>query len=487
MRFEDGLCHLLPTAPGSGGASDTGTAAGPHEPARPDTAVDTDSDTGASVGDALLFGDPIRTLGSDYEGSGAGDLPLNEWLSAAVIDQSVAIVVGHEGYGIVSFEDGTKLHQEDLQRVYRVASDGMHAVLATRVNGLMLVDVSQGADTRGVTDLGSGMTAGRLHEDVAIEGERILLGGRSQGGVMLDLTGSLVGILPADDAFGVGLQGDRAVVTDDATLLLFDISDPESPVELARATMTGEGRDVAWEADRLVVGMGGAGVSVWSTAGDALRHRGDLVIPGAALSVAVDGQYAWVAGWSLVALVDLSNDVPRVLGHEPSRFTGHGVAAAGGRAIVADWFTSTAMQVVEGVAGPELDLPARVYLKPDVSGGNDTATVTNYGPLELEMSLTPDTNVVLSSENLLVPAYSSLGLRIELLGDTATGGGVAWTSNDPDESSGRIEIEQADQGIGSSHVDFTLPGIEMPSGDEGRWTLSDHQGSAVVLVYWSLL
>ncbi|HCH65707.1 MAG TPA: hypothetical protein DFR83_23085, partial [Deltaproteobacteria bacterium] len=34
VRFEDGLCHLLPTAPGSGGASDTGTAAGPHEPAR---------------------------------------------------------------------------------------------------------------------------------------------------------------------------------------------------------------------------------------------------------------------------------------------------------------------------------------------------------------------------------------------------------------------------------------------------------------------
>ena len=78
-------------------------------------------------------------------------------------------------------------------------------------------------------------------------------------------------------------------------------------------------------------------------------------------------------------------------------------------------------------------------------------------------------------------------MRVEVLGDTATGGGIAWTSNDPDEASGRIELQQADQGIGSTHVDFTLAGIDMPSGEEGTWTLSDQQDSAVVLVYWSLL
>ena len=251
--------------------------------------------------------------------------------------------------------------------------------------------------------------------------------------------------------------------------------------------MSGEGRDVAWQDDRLVVGMGGAGISVWSTEGDALTHRGDLSIPGAALSVAVDGMHAWVAGWSLVALIDLAAEVPRVLGHEPSRFTSHGVAARGGRAMVADWFTSTAMQAVDGVAGPEVDAPAILFLKPDVDGANLTTTLANHGPFDLDLSFTPDSNVLLSADTVTVPAYSSVGMRVEVLGDTATGGGIAWTSNDPDEASGRIELQQADQGIGSTHVDFTLAGIDMPSGEEGTWTLSDQQDSAVVLVYWSLL
>jgi len=480
-RRDDGLCHLL-----EGDAEPTDTAS--TDTSQPDDTADSgdtsdSGDSGDTGSDELSFGDPILTLGSHVEG-GAGEPITYEWVDAAPINDDWAIVVGQGGYGIVSMADGELVHQERERRALRVDSDGQHAILGTRSDGLLLVDVSPGEATRGAVSLRPAGLRG-VHEGVAIDGSRILVGARDGGGLLLDLDGTSLGVLPASDAFAVGLSGDRAIVTDDDILLLYDITTPSEPIELARATMSGEGRDVSWHGDTLVVGMGGVGTSFWSTEGDALRHRGDITTSGSALSVATDGTYAWIGAWEVTVLVDLQDDEPRLLGHETPVYSALGVASSNGRAMVADWFASTALEAVPGVAAPEVEGPDTLWFSA-LDEPSRAATFRNHGPLDLEVSLEVDGEANLSEDAFTVGAYSSHQVTVEWTGDRTRGTYIHWTTNDPDEPTGTLALRLADQGVGTLHEDFTLPGIELPDGDESTWTLSDTRGKAVVLVYWAL-
>ena len=122
----------------------------------------------------------------------------------------------------------------------------------------MKVDVSAGADTRGQSDFLTPPFEG-VHEDVDVDGNKVLIGWHANGGVLVDLGGNLLGTLPATDAFAVSLSGNQALLTDQNALVLFDISDPVAPVELDRQPLTGEGRDLSWEGEHAVVGTVGEG------------------------------------------------------------------------------------------------------------------------------------------------------------------------------------------------------------------------------------
>ena len=351
-RRANGLCYLVDSAP---------------EPSEDDPDVHTDTadppgdteDTGVPSAD-YIYGDPITVLGMEAGGGGEAMPIFYEWTDAAAINDDLAIVTGQGGYGIIDMATGALLYQENTRRALRVATDGQTAILASRNDGLMQVDVSAGAATRGQADFLTPPLDG-VHEDVAVDGARVLIGWHHNGGVLVDLGGNQLGTLPATDAFAVALAGDRALMTDQTDLVLFDITSPTSPVELDRQTMSGEGRDLSWKGEHAVVGMGGAGVSVWNISDDVLTHRTDLSLPGTALSVAVDGDRAWIGAWAVTALVDLAAEPPTILGHETPAFSAMGVGASGGRAVVADWFASVALQAQDGVAGPEIVVDEAVY------------------------------------------------------------------------------------------------------------------------------
>lgn len=473
-RRADGWCYLLDEAGSDSGpvATDTSEDTGPPD--------DTDS-----PGSAYTLGDPIEVLGTYTEG-GPGMPIVYEWTDAASIDSDWAIATGQGGYGIISMADGTLVHQENLRRALRAASDGRHAILASRNDGFMLVDVSAGPDTRGSLEFRSPSLPGP-HEDVAIEGERVLVGWHDNGGVFLGLDGSLLGTLPATDAFAVALQGDRALLTDGPELVLFDVTDVSAPVELDRAAMTGEGRDLDWEGSHAVVGMGGVGTGIWSVVDDTLTHRGDVRTPGTAMSVAVDGDAAWIGAWAVTALVDLTADPPIVVGHETPEDSAMGVAAAGGRAVVADWFSSGAYARVPDTAGPEVHLPEQLFFDIDQASAQ-SMTVTNHGALELTVAFdTPVAGFAVDPASVeLAPGESAL-VQVRWPEDTRPpAASLEWTSNDPDEATGRIALGPADQGTGTAHEDFTLPGFQIDGDGTELWTLSEARGKVVVLVYWAL-
>ena len=194
--------------------------------------------------------------------------------------------------------------------------------------------------------------------------------------------------------------------------------------------------------------------------------------------------HAWIGAWEVTALVDLSQEEPRLLGHETPNYSSLGVAAASGRAVVADWFASSALQVNPGVAAPEVEGPDTLWFAPTDEPSRG-ASFRNHGPFPLDVALSGE-NVTFSADSFSIDAYSTYTVTVAWTDDRSRGTQVDWTTNDPDEPTGSFMLKQADQGVGTIHEDFTLPGVELPAGDEASWTLSETRGKAVVLVYWAL-
>ena len=474
-RRANGLCYLLNSAPDAGNDTGTGSV----------DSADTGDDSGTPFTD-YAYGDQISVLGLEASGGGEAMPIVYEWTDAAAINDDLAIVTGQGGYGIIDMATGTLLHQEFTRRALRVATDGQTAILASRNDGLMKVDVSAGADTRGQSDFLTPPFEG-VHEDVDVDGNQVLIGWHANGGVLVDLGGNLLGTLPATDAFAVSLSGSQALLTDQNALVLFDISNPAAPVELDRQPLTGEGRDLSWEGEHAVVGMGGAGVSVWNVAGNSLVHRGDLTLPGSALSVAVDGDHAWIGAWAVTGLVDLAAEPPVMLVHEPPAYSSMGVGASGGRAVVADWFASTALQANDGMAGPEIVVDDALYFDRDAAS-TQFLRVANHGVMDLVLNTDPAADgYTISPTTLTVAPGTSESLQVDWQGgDTPSRATLEWLSNDPDEVDGRVSLGPTDQGTGTEHDDFSSPGFQLPDDTERIYTLSDERGKAVVLVYWAL-
>ena len=176
----------------------------------------------------------------------------------------------------------------------------------------MVLDVS---DTGLPVQLAEAKPFEGYHEDISMDGERILVGAHDEGAVFFDLELTQLATLPVDDAFAVGLVGDRAVVTHNTTLELWDVSDLDDAQLLDTVEMGGEGRDIAFDGAHLAVGLGGNGVGVYAVeSDDTLVHRGDLEVPGSAFGVSLDGDYLWASAWEETVLAWVGGGEPLPLG-----------------------------------------------------------------------------------------------------------------------------------------------------------------------------
>lgn len=487
-RRADGLCYLLD------GPADTDTPAPDPTDDPPDSGGDDGgSGDGGLGGDAggdsgeeepePTLGDPIRTTGS-VTGEPVDDA-LYEYVDAAMIDDEHAILVGFGGHAIARAADAELVAIARGPRGLRVATDGRLAAIGTRTDGVLVVDVS---DPTAPVTLGT-LPLDHLpdpHEDLSVDGGRILLGAHSSGAVLLASDGTRLATLPADDAFAVALQGDRALITDGENLELWDLSTLSTPTLLTSAPLPGEGRDLSWSGDHVAVGMGGRGTAVFRLDDTTLTERAVLFTPGSALSVSVDEDRLWIGAWEVTALADLDAEPPVVLSHEDPSWSAMAVAGRGGRAVVADWFASTSLQAADGVRGAELVAPGDLYFDRDALGP-ETLRLENAGTEPLVVDLRVDsTRFVLATPTLTLDPLDIATVAVTPQpswdGSTTT---LQWTSNDPDEPSGSLSLAAVDQGVGSAQVDFTLPGFQLPDTSLQSFSLADARGKVLVLIYWA--
>jgi hypothetical protein len=104
----------------------------------------------------------------------------------------------------------------------------------------------------------------------------------------------------------------KLALTDGATILLLDLTQPANPNLLASASAAAYAHDLAWCGNNLVVADGPAGVSVLD--GSSLARVGGYNTAGRALGVECSGAYAFIAdgqnGWLTLDLTNPANPVP---------------------------------------------------------------------------------------------------------------------------------------------------------------------------------
>jgi hypothetical protein len=144
----------------------------------------------------------------------------------------------------------------------------------------------------------------------------------------------------------------NAVALDDARHIAFcgsgggvyilDVSDPTAPRRISDAIRTaGEVRSMTWDANRqlLYITLAGAGLEIWDvTSSDLPVRLGGCRLPGPALDLAIDGDYAYIAaGPAGLCVLNVSNPAdPEEIGHAPVFLNALALALTPGLACVVD-------------------------------------------------------------------------------------------------------------------------------------------------------
>lgn len=486
-----GLTGCTADCPKGFEAKDDGNcyAAYPDDPAKdsggdPGDSGDPDTDP-PWTGDFEL-GDPINFVESREAKNNDGE-GLVEWVDAEVIaDGAYGFMVGQGGIGVMDLDDSSMVAIEGTDRGYRTDVDGTFAIVGTRERGVFTVDLSDPtAPQIGPRDQGNSYG---YHEDVSTSDGLVLVGWRDDGGILLDTDLNEVGKIPADDAFAVGLHGDRATLTDGTTLGLWDVSDPATPVQLDSLTMATEGRDISFDGTHVAVGLGGHGVAVYKVVNDQLVEHGSLEVPGSSLSVSLDGNFLWIGAWEVAALAYLGGPEAVMLGHEKGARSVMALGAGGNRAAIADWTYQTVMSVNLGVAGPELVVEDTLWF-PETATEDDAQflRVSNGGlfPLEVDLGEGSEGYTIEGGALTLQPGEKA-SVLITPPASPPEDVRIDYSSNDPDESQPSLFLKRAGDVLGQQHPDFTMQGFAWPENELADYTLSEQQGKVVYLVYWAL-
>jgi hypothetical protein len=458
------------------------------EPSNEGLPTDTDaSDTDVVNDDDYQVGDAILTAATFPDPPNNGGQIMYEWVDVAIYDDAYAVQVGVSGVGLVSREDGRVLDEQNNGRGYSVDSDGDLIVVGTRTDRVGLWRFQEGET---LTPAGFIEGAG-VHEKVAVDDELVAVAWRNRGVKLYQSTTDvqLLSTISTTDAYAVDLADNRLVYSDDKELVLADVSDPVNVIELDRVHVDSEIRDIDFDGSKVAVGLGGNGVCLFNLVDDRLVAHDSALPPGSVFSLSLDGEYLWAASWSVTTLYAIQETGLLSLAQEEPMMSAMGVAASGGRAVVADWYQSTILEQVEQRWGAEVDLPVVMRFR-EGDSMLQPLWVYNYGAQPLEIAFTNIStgftveHVPSDESSAIVPVGGSALFSVSSPSGIWSPGSIQWTSNDPDELSGTISVYPSDAGEGSLHPDFALPLVSR-EGPQGTARLSDFQGKILFLSWWS--
>jgi hypothetical protein len=197
-------------------------------------------------------------------------------------------------------------------------------------------------------------------------------------------------VLGLDNLRELDLDGDHLYGLDGDALVVFDLTDPLEPVEIARLPTRPGPRDVDVHAGRAWIALGSAGLDVHDVTDPAapapLRQ---IYLLGSAQAVAVRDDHVAVSAWDHVAVLDPDSGV--LLGTERVTAYPHfeqdlGIAVTDDRILVGEWEGTYLLRYNEGRVAPDVwNLSQSLSFDSDAPGVR-TLELRNRGPLPLSVS-----------------------------------------------------------------------------------------------------
>ena len=456
----------------------------PRDSPAPDTATAPDTstpDTGeAVVGPTFELGDPLATTFVE-------ELEEHhfEAVSALGLSAERAVVAGQGGWILVDTTTGELLQVQADLRTYDLAWDPVseRVYAGTRFDDVYCLDTSDPDElSTGPCTIPAPAFA---YDDVAAYGDVVVLAAQDQGARLYDgLAGRHLGTAEATPAWSVGVHGDRLVVATDEELVLYDVSATDGPQELSRVGLDGRGADLGFDGETAVVAMGADGVGVYRVTDDELIERGGWDTVGSAVAIALDGDFAYSASWNAIEAGWVGEGDPVGIGHEPAQQLALGVGAKDGAVVVADWFRLDVIAHDQALAGPELTVPETLYFSEE---GDNALTIQNGGAMDLEVSLqmaAGGETFVLGTDEVTVPPGGA-EVVVVTVEQRGPGTELLLTTNDPDEQDASVTFSWGGGSVGQEVDDFELPGFTLEDPSTALYTLSEHRGKAVYLVFWA--
>lgn len=446
-RASDGLCYPIATGQG-GGPDDTG-------------------DTGEVVPTKEFeFGDAITEINRGIFTEG-----FYEITDAEPFDETQDIFIGQGGALLMDRATGEVNEYWEGPRLLRVDADNGLAVGAGSHEAMLLP---------GFRRIGTGILT--RAEDAAIHGNLIGVAARDQGVLLFNRDGGELGSIPATDAWSVAIQSERALVSDDGELVLWDLADPENPVELDRIGVASIVKDIDWQGDVAAVALGAWGAQMIDVGPDSLTRGANVAMPGTVMNLSLEpgGEWLWMASWEATGLAWVGAGGPVVVGHESPDESAMAITAVDGVASLGDWMQRATLERT-GLASGELHIPGLhrfdVFMV-DANASEHTMPIENRGAFPLTVSIEVEGATVTPAE-LVVDPGSSGSFTIQ---GTLNGGKIVVTSDDPDEANVELLVQSRPEGLGSTHPEIELQGFVWPDSELNLYRST--QGQVYFLAYW---
>jgi hypothetical protein len=456
------------------------------------------------VASALIFGislsDPTAILGLNLERLSELRMSNNELLDVEYDRGFITVPGGLGGTVIVDVRNPSKpvevSRYSDPEcpygRFYNTFFGEGLLVGAGRNCPLTLLSVS---GEYGIEHLADFQTGDFSYEDVTKSGTVLYAAVHAEGIEIIDIsvpTSPLTyGSIALDNAWAVRVDGDYAYVADGGSgLTIVDISDPFNPTVAGRLQTEGSAKDIRVRNGYAFLALGDAGVVMVDISDPTSPSLvAEYNTTGLAAHIGVNDSLVAVADWDDIEILDYSSgNSLELAGFKNNGGRIMGVEVAGDNIYVAEWSQLYIYRFGQ-ISGADLDIDLVDINFPRTNIGEsyDTTIVLSSNGMstltvdsitisldDFTIDVTPPFDILPGSDYPVSITYTPT--------DDAGFQHMRIYSNDTDDTTIQIDLlgNNPDLNVGDPAPDFTLPVL-----DDGHVTLSELQGSVVVLSFFA--
>jgi hypothetical protein len=333
-----------------------------------------------------------------------------------------------------------------------------------------------------------------LLENLDLNGNTLAVCAHTGGVLLYDISSQsnpvYTATITANNAWTVVLAGSFAYVADEDKILVVEISNLNSPVQVGEIQLTNAVKGLVVESGFLYAALGSDGVDIYTLNDpENPQYLDNYNTTTLANRIApFDGKLA-VADWDDVEILEFNGNSLNLVGYKNTGNRTMAIAAKDNFIYSAEWASVQAFEFGE-IDGPDLDLSTWELNYPYVEIGESyslTVDIINNGNETLVTSDNYTTNsefTIINPLTSLEPGETQMVEIVYNASNANASGAYRIYSNDPDEPE---IICETNGNIDGANVGETAPDFELDyvANGSGSYQLSNHLGDIIVIAFFS--